>query len=235
MVLSIMDPEGAGRRKRRRLKRRIYQNKVCCDTVDSHIYCFLILANLSFVYKGPDFVWHIDGYDKLKPYGFTIHGCIVQERRCKNLRVVWFDLKNAFGSVPHSRMFEMMEWLNVPESFITLSKDIYHRSTFRVRTSSGYTKDIPQNVGVKQGCPLSPLLFNLAIQGMLIGLDQVEDAGYKLSDGLTLKYLAYADDLCSFDHERQGIEHMIKKIREFCRLGKSHLQHLQVCFLISHQ
>ena len=26
--------------------------------------------------QGPDFVWHLDRYDKLKPYGFVIHGCI---------------------------------------------------------------------------------------------------------------------------------------------------------------
>ena len=26
--------------------------------------------------QGPNFVWHLDGYDKLKPYGFAIHGCI---------------------------------------------------------------------------------------------------------------------------------------------------------------
>ena len=26
--------------------------------------------------KGPNFIWHLDGYDKLKPYGFCIHGCI---------------------------------------------------------------------------------------------------------------------------------------------------------------
>ena len=25
---------------------------------------------------GPNFIWHCDGYDKLKPYGFAIHGCI---------------------------------------------------------------------------------------------------------------------------------------------------------------
>ena len=24
----------------------------------------------------PNFVWHLDGYDKLKPYGFAIHACI---------------------------------------------------------------------------------------------------------------------------------------------------------------
>lgn len=31
---------------------------------------------VSFVKQGPDFVWHLDGYDKLKPYGFAFHGCI---------------------------------------------------------------------------------------------------------------------------------------------------------------
>lgn len=35
-----------------------------------------LLTSSFFAYKGPDFVWHIDGYDKLKPYGFTIHGCV---------------------------------------------------------------------------------------------------------------------------------------------------------------
>ena len=26
--------------------------------------------------QGPNYVWHMDGYDKLKPYGFAIHACI---------------------------------------------------------------------------------------------------------------------------------------------------------------
>ena len=29
-----------------------------------------------YVNPGPDFAWHIDGYDKLKPWGFPIHGAI---------------------------------------------------------------------------------------------------------------------------------------------------------------
>ena len=36
----------------------------------------LLTSSFFFAYKGPDFVWHIDDYDKLKPYGFTIHGCV---------------------------------------------------------------------------------------------------------------------------------------------------------------
>ena len=36
-----------------------------------------ITAQLIFrVNKGPNFVWHCDGYDKLKPFGFAIHSCI---------------------------------------------------------------------------------------------------------------------------------------------------------------
>ncbi len=55
MVLAgqrLFDPEGVESRKRRILQRRIYRN------------------------PGPNFAIHIDGYDKLKAYGFAIHGAI---------------------------------------------------------------------------------------------------------------------------------------------------------------
>ena len=52
LLLHIIDPEGIAIRRRGRLRRRTYVN------------------------IGPDFIWHIDGYDKLKPYGICIHGAI---------------------------------------------------------------------------------------------------------------------------------------------------------------
>lgn len=51
-VLRDVDPEGTERRKRHQFRRRQYIN------------------------PGPDWCWHVDGHDKLKPYGFPIHGCI---------------------------------------------------------------------------------------------------------------------------------------------------------------
>ena len=50
--MKSLDPEGMNARLRKRLKRR------SCSS------------------PGPNFVWHIDGYDKLKPYGIAISGCI---------------------------------------------------------------------------------------------------------------------------------------------------------------
>jgi len=51
-LLLILDKEGVAARRSRRLKRREYS------------------------VKGPNYLWHLDSYDKLKPYGICINGCI---------------------------------------------------------------------------------------------------------------------------------------------------------------
>ncbi|KAL9964483.1 hypothetical protein ACROYT_G028130 [Oculina patagonica] len=63
-MLREIDPEGVESRKRKRLRRRTYQA------------------------KGPNYVWHIDGYDKLKPYGFCVHGGIDGFSR----RLIWLEV-----------------------------------------------------------------------------------------------------------------------------------------------
>lgn len=63
-LLQILDPEGIEERSKYRLKRRLYS------------------------VPGPNFIWHIDGYDKLKPYGFAIHGCVDGYSR----KVLWLEL-----------------------------------------------------------------------------------------------------------------------------------------------
>ena len=51
-IIKDINPEQSRNRRTRKLERRIYTS------------------------PGPNAVWHADGYDKLKPYGFLIHGCI---------------------------------------------------------------------------------------------------------------------------------------------------------------
>ena len=63
-ALKILDPEGVEARSRHCLKRRRY---TC---------------------KGPNYIWHIDGYDKLKPFGFCIHGAIDGYTR----RILWLEV-----------------------------------------------------------------------------------------------------------------------------------------------
>ena len=63
-------------------------------------------------------------------------------------------------------------------------RDVYQGSLFKVRSEDGLTDGIPQGWGVKQGCPLSPLLFNLAIEGLLRGIESSSAWGYSFSPDL---------------------------------------------------
>ena len=63
VILGMLDPDGVDIRSRRRLRRRQYSA------------------------KGPNYLWHVDGYDKLKPYGIGIHGCIDGFSR----KIVWLE------------------------------------------------------------------------------------------------------------------------------------------------
>ena len=54
MLKSLLDPEGVKRRKGHRVTRRVYQNRVR----------FSLKCNIDLQLQGPNFVWHLDGYDK---------------------------------------------------------------------------------------------------------------------------------------------------------------------------
>ena len=71
-ILRDMDPDGTALRKKHRLKRRTYQN------------------------PGPNYAWHKDGYDKLKHWGFPVHGAIDGFSR----KILWLEVARSNNS-PH--------------------------------------------------------------------------------------------------------------------------------------
>ena len=66
-LMKEIDPDGCELRKRRRLRRRSYWS------------------------LGPNHTWHIDGYDKLKDFGFPIHGCVDGFSR----KVLWLNVSRS--------------------------------------------------------------------------------------------------------------------------------------------
>ena len=128
-LLRELDPEEVQERSRRRLKRRIYWN------------------------PGPNFSWHCDGYDKLKPYGFPIHGCVDGWSR----KVLWLYVtkSNNLPSNIGTYYLEAVEQFNgCPADFITdlgtengLAAAIH--SFFRNDPSSHKYVSSPRNQGIE--------------------------------------------------------------------------------------
>ena len=92
-------------------------------------------------------------------------------------------------------MFRILRSKNIPESFIQICENIYDGSSHFILTNRGPTPCIPIVRGIKQGCPLSPLLFNFVLEGVLPLLSK-RTFGYTFSNGSKVNVLAFADDLC---------------------------------------
>ena len=140
------------------------------------------------------------------------------KRRQKSLRVVWLDFKNAFGSVPHSVVWEMMHHLDITSHFIDICREINHSSTQTISASGGQTSPIPVTRGIKQGCPLSPLLFNFVPEGLLPVLSN-NYSGYQFRGGARVRCLTYADDLCLIGQSKEDINDMLQVTNLFFNLA----------------
>jgi hypothetical protein len=78
----------------------------------------------------------------------------------KSIFIATLDCRNAFGSEPHKFLRSN---LHIPEQLIDVIMDSYKGAAVKIFTLRSTTRDIQIKRGVKQGFPLSPLLFNIAI------------------------------------------------------------------------
>ena len=147
---------------------------------------------------------------------FLLRSCLEDaRRRKKKIGVAWLDLENAFGSVPTDHLLGSMKELGLTGCTLDIVEDIYTDSTTRVKIGKTQTDVVECRRGVKQGCPLSPILFDLAMEQLVSGLDKGTDYGYDITGGLQVPILAYADDLCLLAESADALQKVLDRTKEF--------------------
>ena len=133
-------------------------------------------------------------------------------RQTKKLNLAWLDLRNAFGSIPHSVIHTTLTHMGAPPNLVEFVSNAYTGATTTIRTSTGDTNAVPIHAGVKQGCPLSPFLFNLCIE---LIIRSVKTAGEACRGGAPkhfqspLSVLAYADDLVFITRKKENMDNLL--------------------------
>ena len=148
---------------------------------------------------------------------FTLQSIVADcKRNRKNCFFAWLDLRNAFGSISHEAIYSTLKHMGFPDQLIELVKDIYTDAKTVVKLSKDQeTNPIHVNAGVKQGCPISPILFNLTTE-LLIRVVQSRcnensDISFKLH-GNPIYVLAYADDLVLISRTRDGLQTLLDDV-----------------------
>eukprot|EP00974_Lingulodinium_polyedra_P040001 3838380-Lingulodinium_polyedra.AAC.1 len=84
------------------------------------------------------------------------------------LHLVLVDFIKAFDSVFWPALWDILELFRIPRPLIAVIRNLYEGSTTSVRTSYGTTPPCPLQKGVWQGCVLSPYLFIIVVEYVMI-------------------------------------------------------------------
>ena len=97
-------------------------------------------------------------------------------------------------TVDHNKLWKSLQEMGIPDHLTCLLRNLYAGQEATVRIGHGTTDWLQIGKGVRQGCILSPCLFNFYAEHIMRNAElEEEQAGIQIS-GRTINNLRYADD-----------------------------------------
>ena len=125
----------------------------------------------------------------------------------KDLSLLFVDLAKAFDKVPHDLLWEKLSRMGFHPSFLKVLKYLYKDTYVKVMVNGWASEKVFTRSGVKQGCPLSPLLWALFICD--IGLLLEQSPGGVLIWGQRISALLFVDNMVIIGRNRKEVEGII--------------------------
>jgi len=127
--------------------------------------------------------------------------------------IVFLDLKSAFDSVDRQALWQCLSIKGVPSKFLSILKALYANPRGRVRVYGQLSPEFSISSGVRQGCPLSPFLFNFVIDLILqSSLPVSASCGVELLPGGCLTDMEYADDIALLGSDPSQIQIILNNL-----------------------
>ncbi len=127
-----------------------------------------------------------------------------------------------------------MMFLDLAKAFDKLPTDIvdhilstYSGAMTTISQNGKSTRKISINSGVKQGCPLSPLLFNLIMDELLSEIDQL-NIRIELKEAVRLAIMAFVDDLILLTETEMEMKILLDKCKEFFLAQRTKIECLKM-------
>ena len=114
----------------------------------------------------------------------------------------------------HNKLWKILKELGIPDHLTCLLRNLYVGQEATLRTGHGTTDWFQIEKRVRQGCILSPCLFNLYAEYILrnAGLDKAQ-AGIKIA-GRNISSLRYADDSTLMAENEEELKNLLMKMKE---------------------
>ena len=143
----------------------------------------------------------------------------IYKKKKKKVYAAFIDLKKAFDTIWRTGLFYILLQKRVPPKLLRIIYSMYQNTNCRVKYSNGTSKVFPSSCGVKQGDVLSPLLFNIFINGITDKLEVPETEPVVLGES-RISALLYADDIVLLSSTPSGLQKSLDVLGDFCDTWK---------------
>jgi len=137
------------------------------------------------------------------------------QKKKGKLFVCFVDMKKAFDSVWRDGLFYKLLHHGIDGNFFNVLKSMYMNVNYAVRMENGLSDSFVSTCGVRQGCNLSPLLFNLFINDLPQCFDRDQCDAATLTSR-SINCLSWADDLALISLSKQGLQQCINTLQTYC-------------------
>ncbi|KAH8032841.1 hypothetical protein HPB51_003078 [Rhipicephalus microplus] len=147
---------------------------------------------------------------------FVVTQCAeIARREGRTLLCCFLDVEKAYDSVPHGPLFACLSDLGLPRLLISTIQRLYSDNVVSVQLGAITTGPIHVNKGLRQGCPLSPLLYILyasRIERALLNSNlgfSMRFSTTSAEENFHLPGLAFADDLVVMAESNQELQSLL--------------------------
>ena len=131
----------------------------------------------------------------------------------KNIYFCFIDYAKAIDCVDHNKLWKILQEIGIPDHLTCLLRNLYAGQEATVRTGHGTTDWFQIGKGVREGCILSPYLFNLYAEYIMRNAELEEaQAGIKIARR-NINNLRYADD-STLMAESEELKSLLMKVKE---------------------
>ena len=94
----------------------------------------------------------------------------INKLKNKSHMIISIDAEKAFDKIQHQFVIKTLQKVGIEETYLNIIKAIYNKPTANNNLNGEKLKAFPLRSGMRQGCPLSPLLFNIVLEVLAMAI-----------------------------------------------------------------
>nr|KAF6492456.1 hypothetical protein HJG59_009658 [Molossus molossus] len=164
------------------------------------------------------FIPEMQGWYNIRKSINVIHH--INKMKNKNHMIISIDAEKAFDKIQHPFLIKILSSVEIEGSYLDIINAIYERPTANIILNGQKLKAFPLRTGTRQGCPLSPFLFNIVLEVLATEIRQEEKIKGIQIGKEEMKLSLFADDMILYiENPKDSIKSLLDLINEFGKVA----------------